>query len=367
MPGVYFKNFPVDKLTANVLQREPLRPDERIKACWDGATFGPLTNGMLLTDQSLIEWTKKKVRRFDFAKMIEITYEDPEPLFGTVKFKYNDETVKLTMPEADGFFRAVVQALPKESIIAGSNIATCAVCGVQMEGVLLSIKSYFSGEVKFSEEDIEKFVATNLAHECSNPGCSAFICAKCESTLKVEERTRTVLFIKKAQKGRVCPSCDGWFGLSETTFPRLLVAGRFPTEVYTIKKSSGVGTVTMEFVYHQMGTIRGTTRWQVPTHVCCLCMHSPVYHVHSGQLSTTLGTLVGDTKVVRVEQKWPLCKGCYALVTDNRLVVSPPYKFEYGAALSYINADEKLKLSFANPDYGDLFMRVNHAIVTPGN
>jgi len=239
-------------------------------------------------------------------------------------------------------------------------VATCAVCGVHIKGVLLSIDPILSnkdpGKVWFSEMDIERFGATNLAHECGYRGCPAFVCAKCESTLKVEERASfTFIIVWSKQKGRVCPSCNGWFGYGPST--RLLVAGRFPSVVSTQKgeKSCDPGlksdliynpNVEMSFNYHSR-TIPHRDEWQVPTDVCCLCMSTPVYEVLTKHQHISTHVELGSGQVTKsISYRWPLCKGCYALMTDVRLSITHPFSLTSGAR-------------FANPDYGDLFVKAN--------
>jgi len=114
---IYYADFPIDKLSENVLQREPLRGDEKIVACYNAAILRPWKSGLILTDQSLIEWSKKKVRRYDTSKMIGITSSViVEGASMWLKFKYDGKPTKVVIPVLDGFFNIVCKYLPQHEM-----------------------------------------------------------------------------------------------------------------------------------------------------------------------------------------------------------------------------------------------------------
>ncbi len=113
MPSFHFSDFPMDELNASVFAKEPLRPDEEVVACWNGALFGAWTSGVIVTNQALLELGRKRVKRFDFAEMTDITQSELGS-YRTLAFQYDSEPVQITLPTVENFHTAVFKALPEK-------------------------------------------------------------------------------------------------------------------------------------------------------------------------------------------------------------------------------------------------------------
>ncbi len=109
--AVRFDNFPLNELSELVFEKEPLHNDEKIIACWDSSLGNHLTTGMLLTNQALIKWDKKKVERFDFSEMSDITLKDYVLHSQDLSFTYKGNKMSLTPTSEKGFSNAIQKAI----------------------------------------------------------------------------------------------------------------------------------------------------------------------------------------------------------------------------------------------------------------
>jgi len=132
MPGFFFSNFPMNELNAQVFAKEPLRPDETIVACWNGALVGAWTSGMIVTNQALLKLSRKQIERFDFAEMTDITQSELGS-FRNLAFKYDGKPVTITLPTAEGFHKTVFESLPekprKQTTAKGEDTTPCHMLG----------------------------------------------------------------------------------------------------------------------------------------------------------------------------------------------------------------------------------------------
>lgn len=371
---VFMNQLPMDELNEMVFSRELLQPDEKPLACWDAGQFiHNLKAGYLISTHSLIRWTKKEVRRFDFDKMtdvcnvsaLDILAYDIMPSSGSekqtcqIRFLYGDESVNCPIPAHPILIRMLMERIPKEAIsyhrtLDGMSIAKCSTCLTSMEGVWFPLSSapVTTAPFVFGIDSLAKFGCQNMLFE-HLPNCHAFICLKCLLTLIQSEKP-------------ICPSCHKKLTLAERT----LIAGHFPAEIKTRMSSRSVVTkfgtpaswsfFGFERPWQTSLPLSLLDKLQIPRDGCSLCMKG----------NATSSFAYASPDFLKGKCQWPLCPECLELISDSRFkrvtqfqksdflepveITSPPvFAFQQ---------DFDLNFSFANPNYGRLFDKGNKGL-----
>jgi hypothetical protein len=154
MPSIRFDNFPLNELSKLVFEKEPLHDDEKVLACWDGSLTNRLTNGMLLTNQAIINWDNKKIERFNFSEMENVATKEGK-LVLSLEFVYKNKNTSLAITTSDGFSRAVIKAISETTEINRKYV------------------EYFPSSQAFNVPMIDNKLSVNFPNKCIYCGIPA--------------------------------------------------------------------------------------------------------------------------------------------------------------------------------------------------
>ena len=184
MLGVYVDDFPMDELNAKVFSREPLRPDEKVVACFDHAIVRSWSKGIVITNLALLHISRKKVTRFDYAKMTRVTYfssQDAEEL----RFEYAGKKKTFYLSRQNGFDQVVKRTFPPKSI--PYHKFGCSRCGKR--DTIISAEWKAGNKVGTKVVSVEGNTMTSETTYTDIISISASLCAECFDEL-AEERLK---------------------------------------------------------------------------------------------------------------------------------------------------------------------------------
>jgi hypothetical protein len=105
-------DFPQDLIERYVLSKESLGKDEVILACDGHGIFRKWTRGVIITNEALLTWNKKEVKRYRYSEMegMDLTHTDKP--WALISFNHDGRPEQIQVRTLPGIHNVFLGALP---------------------------------------------------------------------------------------------------------------------------------------------------------------------------------------------------------------------------------------------------------------